>query len=113
MSYGWKITWSNPSIFDDGESIGTIGPSDIHPDILEILQNDLYNNHPYVHDLDNNHPYVNRFDMYDDDGIRYFAGVLIGDNVDGDEPLYDYGTPYAGATEIVTVFSGKEERYYA
>jgi hypothetical protein len=103
MSYGWKITWSNPSIFDDGESIGTIGPSNIHPDILETLQNDLDNKHPYVH----------RFDMYDDDGIRYFAGVLIGDNVDGDEPLYDYGTPYAGATEIVTVFSGKEERYYA
>jgi len=103
MSYGWKITWSNPSIFDDGQSIGTIGPSGIDPDILETLQNDLDNNHPCVH----------RFDMYDDDGIRYFAGVLIGDNVDGDEPLYDYGTPYAGATEIVTVFSGKEERYYA
>lgn len=103
MSYGWKITWSNPSIFDDGESIGTIGPSDIHPDILETLQNDLDDNHPNVH----------RFHMYDDDGEHYFAGVLIGDNVDGDEPLHDYGTPYAGATEIVTVFSGKEQRYYA
>jgi len=39
-----------------------------------------------------------RFVMKDDDGISYYAGRLYGGC--GFEPLDDYGTPNAGATEI-------------
>lgn len=100
-AYGWKITWANLNVFDDDEyfPVGTIGPGDIDPDILETLQNDLDENHPHVH----------KFDMYDDDGILYFSGVLIGEDAEGCEPLYDYGEPYAGCTQIVCKFNGKQE----
>ena len=39
------------------------------------------------------------FAMYDDDGVLYYAGVIWGDYT-GFEPLDDYGSPYAGCTEI-------------
>ena len=103
MSYGWKITWANLNVFDDDEHfpVGTIGPRNIHPDILETLRNDL----------DNKHPGVIKFEMYDDDGIKYFAGVMIGDDAEGYEPLYDYGEPYAGCTQIITSIDGNTEVY--
>ena len=37
--------------------------------------------------------------MYDDDNILYYSGVIYGDYT-GFEPLDDYGTPYAGCSEI-------------
>ena len=90
--YGWKIIWCDPDIFEDCEEIGTMGPSTIHPDIQHKLDN-------YTKHMSDKNMYM--FDMYDDDGERYFAGVLYGENVDGDEPLIDYGMPYSGCTEIV------------
>lgn len=39
------------------------------------------------------------FRMYDDDGILYYSGRIIGD-YDGFEPLDDYGMPNAGAVRI-------------
>jgi hypothetical protein len=99
-NYGWKITWADPDLFD-GSEVGIIGPGNIHPDLEEMIRSNL----------DYNHPDVYHFDMYDDDGERYFSGVLIGEDVEGDEPLHDYGTPYAGCTEIVTNFDGNEVRY--
>ena len=38
------------------------------------------------------------FKIYDDDGELYYTGKIIGG--DGFEPLEDFGTPNAGATEI-------------
>lgn len=88
--YGWKIIWADPELFD-GCEIGTIGPSNINPDIENKVNN-------YTKIVADNNMYM--FDMYDDDGERYFAGVIYGENIEGDEPLIDYGTPYAGCTEI-------------
>lgn len=39
------------------------------------------------------------FRMYDDDGELYYEGRIMGE-YDGFEPLDDFGTPNAGATEI-------------
>ena len=39
------------------------------------------------------------FEIYDDDGIHYYTGRIIGD-YDGFEPLDDFGTPNAGAVDI-------------
>ena len=89
--YGWKIIWADPELFDGNET-EAVGPHNIHPDI----ENKIDNYTKYTHE-----DIMYMFDMYDDDGIRYFAGVLYGENVDGDEPLIDYGIPYAGCTEIV------------
>lgn len=88
--YGWKIIWADPDLFDSNE-IGTIGPNNIRPDLLDKLNN-----------VDKNDSSIYTFDMYDDDDERYFAGILVGDDPSGDEPLIDYGTPYAGCTCIVT-----------
>lgn len=40
------------------------------------------------------------FELYDDDGVLYYKGRLIGDDVTGFEPLEDYGTPNAGAVNM-------------
>jgi hypothetical protein len=50
-------------------------------------------------------PLVEWFRMYDDDRELYYTGVRTGQGDDhgseeGFEPLDDYGTPNAGATEI-------------
>lgn len=51
-----------------------------------------------VEELKKGHP----FKMYDDDGILYYSGYLIGDKTcdDGFIPLDCYGTPNAGAVSI-------------
>jgi hypothetical protein len=48
---------------------------------------------------------VERFRMFDDDGELYYVGRLLWQPEDDDEdaelaPLYDYGSPNAGCTEI-------------
>lgn len=40
-----------------------------------------------------------RFQMYDDDDICYYEGMIYGD-YDGLEPLDDFGMPNAGCTYI-------------
>jgi len=49
-----------------------------------------------------------KFQMFDDDGIRYYSGRIIGD-YQGFEPLDDYGTPNAGCTDIKYFENGKWE----
>lgn len=46
-----------------------------------------------------------RFRMYDDDGELYYSGRIVGEYI-GFEPLDDYGTPNAGATEIRYLVDG-------
>ncbi len=77
-AYGWRID-SGPE--HSGSAV--IGPRDI-PDDLEAA-------------LDAGKGEA--FKMYDDDGEHYYSGRIVGD-YDGFEPLDDYGTPNAGATEI-------------
>jgi len=90
--YGWIITRDH--LFDDDPSfgpsdIGTNGPSDIPPALLERLQ----------------HGEGRTFAMYDDDNIRYYTGRLVTtDDHDPLEyehcPLQDFGEPHAGCTTI-------------
>ncbi|MBW2636012.1 MAG: hypothetical protein JRC86_00550 [Deltaproteobacteria bacterium] len=44
------------------------------------------------------------FRMYDDDGILYYAGMIMAEDVNSEEalfgPLDDFGTPNAGCTRI-------------
>jgi hypothetical protein len=99
-NYGWKITWVNYDVFD-GDEIGVIGPGDISNETLDSLESDTINYKDQS---------VYRFDLFDDDNIHYFSGVLVGDEVCGDEPLIDWGTAYAGCTMIVTTdCNGKKD----
>ncbi len=45
-------------------------------------------------------PSAKRFLMMDDDGEIYYGGLIQGTDYQGFEPLDDYGTPNAGASEI-------------
>jgi hypothetical protein len=45
-------------------------------------------------------PQAERFLLLDDDGEIYYGGIIQGTDYEGFEPLDDYGTPNAGATEI-------------
>ena len=45
-------------------------------------------------------PTAERFIMMDDDGNIYYGGLIQGTDYQGFEPLDDFGTPNAGATEI-------------
>lgn len=45
-------------------------------------------------------PHRQHFHMYDDDGVRYYAGYYIGTADNMFEPLERFGMPYAGCTEI-------------
>lgn len=74
-SYRWKITKDH---IDDGDSKGVEGPRDASDDVVEN---------------------ASRFSIYDDDDILYYEGIIYGD-YDGFEPLDDFGTPNAGATQI-------------
>ena len=77
--YAWTITKDS----DNDEAVGTIGPNDATPEQVTSL----------------NEGNGETFKMFDDDGELYYTGKIIGD-YDGFEPLDDFGTPNAGATEI-------------
>jgi hypothetical protein len=84
-SYAWIIDWGNPNI-DLQEEVGIKGPRGITPDQEEKLKAGE----------------GEKFKMYDDDGIKYYEGRIIGerDYDAGFEPLDDFGMPNAGCTDI-------------
>lgn len=79
--YAWTITRQNNAIFDPGELLGTIGPSDA------------------ADDIDWHTVPASSFMLYDDDGEFYCEGLITGD-YNGFEPLDDFGYGGLGATEI-------------
>lgn len=95
MSYGWKIikdhlTGPGGEFYtgEDGDEAGTIGPRDITPEHERLLMEG----------------WGRTFQMYDDDGVLYYTGLLYTDDYDDEEacygPLGDFGAPNAGCTEI-------------
>tara|TARA_Y100001938_G_scaffold142451_1_gene213717 strand:- start:1408 stop:1686 length:279 start_codon:yes stop_codon:yes gene_type:complete len=78
--YEWTIT---RDLICGGDLAGTVGPFDAMMSTAEI----------------SSHPDRQYFEMYDDDGNKYFAGYFVGDDASGFEPLDDLGMS-AGCTEI-------------
>ncbi len=66
-SYGWVILVDHL----DGSAVGTKGPHDIS----DVMSDDL-------HGRRESKP----FNMYDDDGILYYSGLITGD-FEGSDPL--------------------------
>jgi hypothetical protein len=91
--YAWIITKDCLCQPGDTDETGTIGPRGATDDQMAKLRNGE----------------GKAFRMYDDDGEHYYNGRIIG-QFDGLEPLEDFGTPNAGATEIRMIGkSGKWE----
>jgi hypothetical protein len=96
--YAWQVTYDHlDHVRDD-----THGPRDVDDDLLIRLRAFIAlgqkNAPPPVNDGD-----PEWFKIYDDDGELYYTGARIGlqgPTEYGFEPLDDYGTPNAGATEI-------------
>jgi len=92
--YAWIIDTNHLSVPGDLDSEeGTVGPRDAPAHLVAMLEDPANGA---------------TFSMSDDDGELYYTGRLVSDEpltgpncmVEGDEPLADYGTPNAGATEI-------------
>lgn len=98
-AYGWIIDKDHTADADDEpgtymNAVGIVGPSDIPDDLKGVLESGK----------------GRRFRMYDDDGELYYEGRWVGPNWachDGRYlassafgPLWDFGKPNAGATEI-------------
>lgn len=80
--YEWTIT---RDLICGGDLAGTVGPFDATMSTAEI----------------SSHPERQYFEMYDDEGSKYFAGYIVGDDdCFGFEPLDDFGMPGYGCTEI-------------
>jgi len=77
--YAWIVTWDHL----DEKKVEVIGPSDATPEQIKELKSGV----------------GEEFQMFDDDGILYYTGRIIGD-YSGFEPLDDYGEPNAGAVDI-------------
>jgi hypothetical protein len=89
--YGWTITvdhsadHSKPEGTNDNAK-GIVGPRRTTMTHQEIV----------------NHPKKEYFKMYDGDGSLYYEGYIVQDETtDGFEPLDQFGTPNAGATDIL------------
>ena len=102
-AYGWLITRDH--LFEDshgqaddiGSEVGIMGPWNISPDFREKFEE-------YKSFLEKGvtPPYIKgqkTFKMFDDDGILYYTGIILGE-AEGDEPLRDFGGPNAGAVLI-------------
>jgi hypothetical protein len=79
--YGWKIINYNEDLF--GDECLAKGPYNLSAKLEKTLDSGI----------------GVPFKMFDDDNEWYFDGIIVG-IYDGLEPLDDFGTPYAGATEI-------------
>lgn len=89
-SYAWILTHDYT---ENGEynQVGTNGPSTATDEATKAVKT------TGTHRI--------AFDIYDDDGIKYYSGYFTMDtNYTEDHvtnrPLYEFGYPYAGATEI-------------
>lgn len=101
-NYGWLVTHDSIADSDyeapsNHNAKGMYGPHDIGPDhkatLLSVAKAGFKN---YEGES------VRKFKISDDDGELYYTGLYIGP--DGEEmfgPLEDFGTPNAGATEIL------------
>jgi hypothetical protein len=84
--YAWIINEDTNGTGPEGtnmNAVGMLGPRDITPEQEAQLKDGA----------------GEEFKMYDDDGIHYYTGRIIGD-YSGFEPLDDYGMPNAGAVDI-------------
>lgn len=86
--YAWIIDTDHQAVFTapggtNANAVGIVGPSHAPAGL--------------VADLDHNKG--ERFRIYDGDQEVYYSGRIIGD-YDGFEPLDDFATPNAGATDI-------------
>jgi len=79
-TYAWIIDGDDIS---EGQDIGTIGPFSAPKELVDRL----------------NAGEGKAFQMFDDDGERYYTGRIVG-AYDELEPLDDFGTPNAGAVHI-------------
>lgn len=89
-AHAWILTHDYT---EDGEynQVGTNGPSTATDEATQAVKT------PGDHRI--------AFDMYDDDGEKYYSGYFTIDPNYTDEyftnsPLYDFGLPNAGATKI-------------
>jgi|SRR6185369_3210885 len=98
--YAWIIDAVGPDSGLDQDEIGTTGPSNA-PDEL-------------IHQLEIDRDAGRNFRIYDDDGILYYEGrILLPDDPDEQEefgPLWDWGAPNAGATELQCLRDGRYVR---
>ena len=102
--YAWLIT--HDAIADKDEPVGTncnargvVGPCNADPELVARLHI------ARVASKNNAGTDVQFFKISDDDGEHYYTGVRTGEADErfseyGFEPLDDFGTPNAGATEI-------------
>lgn len=115
-TYAWKLTYDHlDHVRDD-----TAGPYGINPALEARLDTAIkMGRERYYRENsgDDRSPLVAWFKIYDDDGVIYYTGVRTGVESDaffrseeGFEPLDDYGTPNAGATEI-RYYNPKTDRW--
>lgn len=102
-SYAWLITYDH--IAEEGveapsndNAKGMTGPRNVSASLVMRLAEAAQAGRTHAADF----PDVQWFKIYDDDGEIYYTGVRTGESEyeDGFEPLEDFGTPNAGATEI-------------
>lgn len=87
--YAWIITKDYLPSDDQEEATGLTGPYDALPDLLERLAKGE----------------GKTFDLYDDDGERYYRGRLLTNSPTMEEehcyaPLEDFGQGWAGCTAV-------------
>ena len=90
-SYGWIISHDHVAPNPTESDAGTVGPSNIDPEIEKRLQARIFNR-----DGDVLNGTMTKFKMLDADGNLYYVGYIDGE-YDLTEPLDDFGTPNAGA----------------
>jgi len=101
--YAWLITYDHIADYDEPagtncNAIGMTGPRNINPVLETVLRTAARIGRASWHGPED----VKWFRIFDDDGERYYSGVYVAvsDDPSGFEPLDDFGTPNAGATEI-------------
>jgi hypothetical protein len=104
-AYGWAIVYDHL----DHKRDWVTGPRDISPEMTAILKAAAKAGRAHAGKF----PTVEWFRIYDGDGELYYTGLRTGDadpygSEDGFEPLEDYGTPNAGATEIRYLKAGSQ-----
>ena len=95
--YGWIISEDQIAGGDFANDAGTVGPSNINPEIEKRLKArirlDVNFDDGDIADLNGT---MTKFKMLDADGNLYYVGYIDGE-YDLTEPLDDFGTPNAGA----------------
>jgi hypothetical protein len=98
--YAWIIDAVEPDSGLDRGEVGTTGPRNAPDELIAQLETDR--------------DAGQRFRIYDDDRVLYYEGrILLPDDPDAHEefgPLWDWGAPNAGATEIQCLRDGRYVR---